>query len=325
MKIPRRRFLHLAAGAAALPALSHDARAQAYPSRPVRWVVPFPPGGPAEILARLFGQFMSERLGQPFVIENRPGAGGNIGTEAVVRSPPDGYTMLLVTTANAINASLYERLNYNFIRDIAPVAALIRVPAVLEINPTVPVDSVPAFIAYGKANPGRLNMASAGSGTIQHVAGEMFKMMTGVSLQHVPYRGQAPALTDLIGGQVQVMFDSLPASIEHIRAGKVRALAVTTATRSDVLPRLPSVRDFVPGFEASAWYGVAMPANTPQVNIDKINKEINAAFADPRIKSQLLDLGGTILAGSAADFAKLIADETEKWGKVIRAANIKAE
>jgi len=325
MKIPRRRFLHLAAGAAALPALSHDARAQAYPSRPVRWVVPFPPGGPAEILARLFGQFMSERLGQPFVIENRPGAGGNIGTEAVVHSPPDGYTMLLVTTANAINASLYERLNYNFIRDIAPVAALIRVPAVLEINPTVPVDSVPAFIAYGKANPGRLNMASAGSGTIQHVAGEMFKMMTGVSLQHVPYRGQAPALTDLIGGQVQVMFDSLPASIEHIRAGKVRALAVTTAARSDVLPQLPSVRDFVPGFEASAWYGVAMPANTPQVNIDKINKEINAAFADPRIKSQLLDLGGTILAGSAADFAKLIADETEKWGKVIRAANIKAE
>jgi tripartite-type tricarboxylate transporter receptor subunit TctC len=325
MKIPRRRFLHLAAGAAALPALSHGVRAQAYPSRPVRWVVPFPPGGPAEILARLFGQFMSERLGQPFVIENRPGAGGNIGTEAVVHSPPDGYTMLLVTTANAINASLYERLNYNFIRDIAPVAALIRVPAVLEINPTVPVDSVPAFIAYSKANPGRLNMASAGSGTIQHVAGEMFKMMTGVSLQHVPYRGQAPALTDLIGGQVQVMFDSLPASIEHIRAGKVRALAVTTAARSDVLPQLPTVRDFVPGFEASAWYGVAMPANTPQVNIDKINKEINAAFADPRIKSQLLDLGGTILAGSAADFAKLIADETEKWGKVIRAANIKAE
>jgi tripartite-type tricarboxylate transporter receptor subunit TctC len=325
MKIPRRRFLHLTAGAAALPALSHGVRAQAYPSRPVRWVVPFPPGGPAEILARLFGQFMSERLGQPFVIENRPGAGGNIGTEAVVHSPPDGYTMLLVTTANAINASLYERLNYNFIRDIAPVAALIRVPAVLEINPMVPVDSVPAFIAYGKANPGRLNMASAGSGTIQHVAGEMFKMMTGVSLQHVPYRGQAPALTDLIGGQVQVMFDSLPASIEHIRAGKVRALAVTTAARSDVLPQLPSVRDFVPGFEASAWYGVAMPANTPQVNIDKINKEINAAFADPRIKSQLLDLGGTILAGSAADFAKLIADETEKWGKVIRAANIKAE
>jgi len=325
MKLPRRQFLQLAAGAAASPALSHSVRAQAYPSRPVRWVVPFPPGGPAEILARLFGQFMSERLGQPFVIENRPGAGGNIGTEAVVRSPPDGYTMLLVTTANAINASLYERLNYNFIRDIAPVAALIRVPAVLEINPMVPVDSVPAFIAYGKANPGRLNMASAGSGTIQHVAGEMFKMMTGVNLQHVPYRGQAPALTDLIGGQVQVMFDSVPASIEHIRAGKVRALAVTTAARSEVLPQLPTVRDFVPGFEASAWYGVAMPANTPQVNVDKINKEINTAFADPRIRGQLLDLGGTILAGSAADFAKFIADETEKWGKVVRAANIKAE
>jgi len=299
--------------------------AQAYPSRPVRWVVPFPPGGPAEILARLFGQFMSERLGQPFVIENRPGAGGNIGTEAVVRSPPDGYTMLLVTTANAINASLYERPNYNFIRDIAPVAALVRVPAVLEINPMVPVDSVPAFVAYAKANPGRLNMASAGNGTIQHVAGEMFKMMTGLSLQHVPYRGQAPALTDLIGGQVQVMFDSMPASIEHIRAGKVRALAVTTTARSDVLPQRPTVRDFVPDFEASAWYGVAMPANTPQVNVDKINEEINAAFVDPRIKGQLLDLGGTILAGSAADFAKLIVDETEKWAKVVRFAGIKPQ
>jgi len=321
----RRQFLHLAAGAAALPALPRMTWAQAYPSRPVRWVVPFPPGGPAEILARLFGQFMSERSGQPFVIENRPGAGGNIGTEAVVRSPPDGYTMLLVTTANAINASLYERLNYNFIRDIAPVAALIRVPAVLEINPMVPVDSVPAFVAYAKANPGRLNMASAGNGTIQHVAGEMFKMMTGVSLQHVPYRGQAPALTDLIGGQVQVMFDSMPASIEHIRAGKVRALAVTTTARSDVLPQLPTVRDFVPGFEASAWYGVAMPANTPQVNVDKINEEINAAFVDPRIKGQLLDLGGTILAGSAADFAKLIVDETEKWAKVVRFAGIKPQ
>ena len=325
MNLLRRQFLHLAAGAAALPALPRMTWAQAYPSRPVRWVVPFPPGGPAEILARLFGQFMSERLGQPFVIENRPGAGGNIGTEAVVRSPPDGYTMLLVTTANAINASLYERLNYNFIRDIAPVAALIRVPAVLEINPMVPVDSVPAFVAYAKANPGRLNMASAGNGTIQHVAGEMFKMMTGLSLQHVPYRGQAPALTDLIGGQVQVMFDSMPASIEHIRAGKVRALAVTTTARSDVLPQRPTVRDFVPGFEASAWYGVAMPANTPQVNVDKINEEINAAFVDPRIKGQLLDLGGTILAGSAADFAKLIVDETEKWAKVVRFAGIKPQ
>jgi len=321
----RRQFLHLATSAAALSALPRMTWAQTYPSRPVRWVVPFPPGGPAEILARLLGQFMSERLGQPFVIENRPGAGGNIGTEAVVRSAADGYTMLLVTTANAINASLYERLNFNFIRDIAPVAGLIRVPAVLEINPMVPVDSVPAFLAYAKANPGRLNMASAGNGTIQHVAGEMFKMMTGVSLQHVPYRGQAPALTDLIGGQVQVMFDSMPASIEHIRAGKVRALAVTTTARSDVLPQLPTVREFVPGFEASAWYGVAMPANTPPGSIDKINEEINAAFADPRIKGQLLDLGGTILAGSAADFAKLIVDETEKWGKVIRAANIKAE
>jgi tripartite-type tricarboxylate transporter receptor subunit TctC len=325
MKLPRRRFLHLAGSAAALPAVSRIAFAQTYPSRPVRWIVPFAAGGPAEILARLFGQWLSERLGQSFVIETRPGAGGNVGTEAVVRSAPDGYTLLLVTTANAVNATLYDKLAYNFISDIAPVAGFIRVPAVLEVNPNIPVDSIPAFIAYAKANPGTLNMGSAGNGTIQHVAGEMFKMMTGVSLQHVPYRGQAPALIDLIGGQIQVMFDSMPASIEHIRAKKVKALAVTTATRSEALPDVPTVGDFVPGFEASAWYGVGAPSKTPSEITDRLNREINVAFTDPGIRSRLADLGGTILAGSAADFGKLVADETEKWAKVIRAANIKAE
>lgn len=325
MKLPRRRFLHLAGSAAALPAVSRIAFAQTYPSRPVRWIVPFAAGGPAEILARLFGQWLSERLGQSFVIETRPGAGGNVGTEAVVRSAPDGYTLLLVTTANAVNATLYDKLAYNFINDIAPVAGFIRVPAVLEVNPNIPVDSIPAFIAYAKANPGTLNMGSAGNGTIQHVAGEMFKMMTGVSLQHVPYRGQAPALIDLIGGQIQVMFDSMPASIEHIRAKKVKALAVTTATRSEALPDVPTVGDFVPGFEASAWYGVGAPSKTPSEITDRLNREINVAFTDPGIRSRLADLGGTILAGSAADFGKLVADETEKWAKVIRAANIKAE
>jgi tripartite-type tricarboxylate transporter receptor subunit TctC len=325
MKLPRRRFLHLAGSAAALPAASRIAFAQTYPSRPVRWIVPFAAGGPAEILARLFGQWLSERFGQSFVIETRPGAGGNVGTEAVVRSAPDGYTLLLVTTANAVNATLYDKLAYNFMNDIAPVAALIRVPAVLEVNPAIPVDSVPAFIAYARANPGRLNMGSAGNGTIQHVAGEMFKMMTGVSMQHVPYRGQAPALIDLIGGQVQVMFDSMPASIEHIRAKKVKALAVTTATRSEALPDVPTVGDFVPGFEASAWYGVGAPSKTPSEITDRLNAEINAAFADPGMRSRLADLGGTMLAGSAADFGKLVANETEKWARVIRAANIKAE
>jgi tripartite-type tricarboxylate transporter receptor subunit TctC len=325
MKLPRRQFLHLAVGAAALPAVSRIARAQSYPTKPVRWVVPFAPGGPAEILARLFGQWLSERLGQPFVIETRPGAGSNIGTEAVVRAAPDGYTLLLVTTANAINASLYDKLNYNFVRDITPVAGFIHVPAVLEVNLAVPVNSVPEFIAYAKANPGKLNMASAGNGTIQHVAGELFKMMTGINILHVPYRGQAPALTDLLGGQVQVMFDSMPASIGHIKAGAVRALAVTTATPAEALPDIPTVGDFVPGFEASAWYGVGMPGNTPPDIVDKLNKEINAAFAIPRIKDRLFELGGTMLAGSPADFGKYIANETEKWGKVIRAANIKPE
>jgi tripartite-type tricarboxylate transporter receptor subunit TctC len=315
----------LAAGAAALPALSRTANAQTFPTRPVRVVVPFAAGGPAEILARLFGQWLSEREGQPFIVENRPGAGGNIGTEVAVRAAPDGYTLLLVTTANAVNASLYRKLNYDFIRDITPVAGLIRVPAVLEVNPAVPVHSVPEFIAYAKAHPGKLNMASAGIGTVQHVTGELFKMMANVDMQHVPYRGQAPAMTDLLGGQVQVMFDGLAASIGHIKGGAVRALAVTTATRADALPNIPTVADFLPGFEASAWYGLAAPSKTPPEIIDKLNKDINAAFAAPMIKERLVDLGGMALAGSPAAFGKVIADETQKWAKVVQTANIKAE
>ena len=321
----RRRFLHLAAGAAALPAVLRIADAQTYPSRPVRWVVGFAAGGPAEILARLIGQWLSERLGQPFIIENRPGAGSNIATEAVARSPADGYTLLLVTTANAVNATLYDKLNYVFLRDMAPVAGLIRVPVVVEVNPALPVSTVPELIAHAKAHPHTLNMGSAGNGTVQHITGELFKMMTGVDIVHVPYRGQAPALIDLIGGQVQVMFDSMPASIEYVRAGKVRALAVATATRSPALPDVPTVGDFVPGFEASAWYGVAAPKGTPAEIVDRLNAEINAAFADPRIKARLTELGGMVLAGSAADFGKLIADETEKWGKVVKFAGIKAD
>jgi tripartite-type tricarboxylate transporter receptor subunit TctC len=321
----RRRFLQLAAGAVALPAVSRLAAAQAYPSRPVRWVVGFAAGGPAEILARLIGQWLSERLGQPFIIENRPGAGSNIATEAVVRSPADGYTLLLVTTANAVNATLYDKLNYVFTRDMAPVAGLIHVPVVVEVNPSLPVSSIPELIAHAKAHPHTLNMGSAGNGTVQHIAGELFKMMAGVDIVHVPYRGQAPALMDLIGGQVQVMFDSMPASIEYVRAGKVRALAVATAGRSAALPDVPIVADFVPGFEASAWYGVAAPKGTPGEIVDKLNAEINAAFADPKIKARLIELGGMLLAGSAADFGKLIADETEKWGKVVRFSGAKPE
>ena len=325
MKLPRRQFLHLTAGAAALSAVSHFAWAQAYPTRPVRLVVGFPPGGGTDITARLIGQWLSERLGQQFVIENRPGAGSNIATEGVARAAADGYTLLLASTAHAINATLYDRLNYNFLRDIAPVAGIIRVPNVMEVNPSLPPKSVSEFIAYAKANPGKVNYASGGNGTAQHLSGELFKMMTGVVMVHVPYRGDAPALTDLIGGQVQVMFGSIPPSVEHIRAGKLRALAVTTATRSEALPDIPTVSDFVPGYEASAWYGIGAPRNTPAEIVDKLNKEINAALSDPKIKARLADLGGTVLSGSPADFGKLIADETEKWGKVIRAANIKPE
>ena len=325
MKLPRRQFLHLTAGAAALSAVSHFAWAQAYPTRPVRLVVGFPPGGGTDITARLIGQWLSERLGQQFVIENRPGAGSNIATEGVARAAADGYTLLLVSTAHAINATLYDKLNYNFLRDIAPVAGIIRVPNVMEVNPSLPPKSVSEFIAYAKANPGKVNYASGGNGTAQHLSGELFKMMTGVVMVHVPYRGDAPALTDLIGGQVQVMFGSIPPSLEHIRAGKLRALAVTTATRSEALPDIPTVSDFVPGYEASAWYGIGAPRNTPAEIVDKLNKEINAALSDPKIKARLADLGGTVLSGSPADFGKLIADETEKWGKVVRAANIKPE
>ena len=326
MKLPHRRhFLHLAAGAVALPAVSPIAMAQAYPSRPVRVIVPFAPAGTTDILARLIGQWLSERLGQQFVIDNRPGGGGNIGTEAVVRASPDGYTLLLVGAWNAINATLYDKLNFNFIRDIMPVASIGGVPYVMVINPSLPAKTVPEFIAYAKANPGRVNMASAGTGAPSHVSGELFKMMAGVNMVHVPYRGGGPVMTDLLGGQVQVMFAPTPTSIEHIRSGKLRALAVTTATRSDALPDIPTVGDFVPGYEASNWYGVGIPKNTPAEIIDKLNKEINAGLADPKIKARLVDLGGTVLPGSPADFSKLIADDTEKWGKVIRAANIKAE
>src|SRR5436190_6745358 len=285
MKLPRRQFLHLAAGAAALPALSRIAGAQAYPSRPVRIVVGFPPGGGTDIAARLIGQWLSERLGQQFVVENRPGAGSNIATEALVRASPDGYTLLLVSAAHAINAALYNKLNYNFLRDFAPVAGIIRVPNVMEVNPSLPPRSVSEFIAYAEANSVKVNYASGGNGTAQHLSGELFKMMTGVVMVHVPYRGDAPALTDLIGGQVQVMFGSIPPSVEHIRAGKLRALAVTTATRSEALPDIPTVSDFVPGYEASAWYGICAPRNAPAEIVDKLNKEINAALSDPKIKT----------------------------------------
>jgi tripartite-type tricarboxylate transporter receptor subunit TctC len=325
MRLPRRRFLHLAAGAAALPAVSRIARAQAYPSRPVRIIVGFPPGGGVDIVARLIGQWLSERLGQQFIVDNRPGAGSNIAAEAVVRSQPDGYTLLLVFSANATNATLYDKLNFNFIRDIAPVGGIIRVPGVMVVNPSFSTRTVPEFIAYATANPGKVNMASGGNGTPPHVSGEQFKMMAGVNMVHVPYRGGAPALTDLLGGQVQVMFASMPSSIEYIRAGKLRALAVTTATRSEALPDIPTVANFVPGFEASEWTGLGVPKSTPAEIIGRLNKEINAALVDPKIREKLADLGGTVLAGSPADFGKLIAEETEKWGKVIRAANIRAD
>jgi tripartite-type tricarboxylate transporter receptor subunit TctC len=325
MKLPRRNFLHLAAGAAALPATSRIAWAQAYPSRPVRLIVPAPPGGGYDLTARLISQVLSERLGAPFIVDNRPGAGGNIGTETVVHAPPDGYTLLLVAAANAINATLYEKLNFNFIRDIAPVATIASAPNVMVVHPSVSARTVPEFIAHAKAHAGKLNMASAGNGTTPHLAGELFKMLTGVDMVHVPYRGGGPALTDLLGGQVQVYFGPMPPSIEHIRSGKLRALGVTSAGRSQALPDIPSVSDFVPGYEASQWYGIGVPKNTPFEIIDKLNKEINAGLADPKIKARLADLGGGVLPGSPADFGKLIADETEKWAKVIRAANIKPE
>jgi tripartite-type tricarboxylate transporter receptor subunit TctC len=326
MKLPhRRQFLHLAAGAAALPAVSRIAQAQAYPSRPVRIIAGFAPGGGVDIVARLIGQWLSERLGQQFIIENRPGAGTNIATEAVVRAPADGYTLLLVNPANAINATLYDNLSFNFIRDVAPVAGIMVVPNVMVVHPSVPAKTVPEFIAYAKANPGKINMGSGGIGGPSHVAGELFKMMAGVDLVHVPYRGVAPALTDLIGGQVQVIFSTMPGSIEYIRTGKLRALAVTTAMRAEALPDIPAVGEFVPGYEASAWYGLGAPKNTPAEIVAKLNKEINAGLADPKLRARLADLGGTVLAGSPADFSKLIAEETDKWAKVIKSAGIKPE
>jgi tripartite-type tricarboxylate transporter receptor subunit TctC len=325
MKLPRRNFLHLAAGAAVLPLMPRGAHAQTYPSRQVRLVVGATAGGGFDITARLIGQWLSERLGQPFVIENRPGAGSNIATEAVVRAPPDGYTLLLVTSANAINTTLYEKLSFNFSRDIAPVAGITRVPEVMVASLSVPSSTIPEFIAHAKANPGKLNMASGDVGTTAHLAGTLFRKMTGIDVVHVPYRGTAPALTALLGGQVQVMFSSMLSSIAYVRAGRLRALAVTTATRSDALPDIPTMNEFVRGYEASIWFGVGAPKATPAEIIEKLNKEINAALTDPMMKARLADLGGAVLALSPADFEKLIADETEKWGEVIRAANIKPE
>ena len=325
MKLPRRNFLHLAAGAAALPVVSRFAWAQAYPSRPVRVIVGFAPGGATDIMARLMGQSLSERLRQPFVIENKPGAATNIATEAVVNAAPDGYTLLMVTSVNAINASVYEKLNFNLIRDVVPIASIHREPFVMEANPSVPVKTVAEFIAYAKANPGKLTMASAGIGSGNHISGELFKMMTGVNLVHVPYRGGGPALVDLISGQVQVLFATMSSSIEYVRAGKLRALAVTTATRSSVLPDIPTVAEFVPGYESSFWTGVGAPKNTPAEIVDKLNKEMNATLADPKFKARLADLGGTALSGSPLDFGKFVADETEKWAKVVKFAGVKAD
>jgi tripartite-type tricarboxylate transporter receptor subunit TctC len=325
MKIPRRTFLHLAAGAGTLPANSRFASAQSYPARPVRIIVGFPAGGTTDIGARLIAQWLSERLGQQFIVENRPGAGTHAATEAVVKAAPDGYTLLMATSSNAINATLYERMNYNFLRDTVPVAGVIRSPLVLEVHPSVPVKTVSELIAYAKANLGKLNMASFGASTVSHLSGELFKMITGIEMLHVPYRGSAPMLIDLISGQVHVAFDNLPASIGHIKAGKLRALAVGTAMRSEALPDLPTIGETLPGFEASAWIGITAPRNTPVEIIDRLNSEINVALADTNIKARFAELSGMIVGGPPADFGKLIADETEKWAKVIRAANIKPE
>ena len=325
MKPSRRQFLHLAAGAGAVPAISRTAWAQTYPSRPVRIIVGYASGGSNDILARLMAQWLTERMGQQFVIENRPGAGSNIATEAVVRAEPDGYTLLMVSTANVSNAALYDKLSYNFIRDTAPVAGVMRVPLVMEINLSVPATTVPEFIAYAKANPGKVNFASGGVGTSIHLSGELFKMMTGIDMQHVPYRGNGPALTDLLAGQIQVMFDTMPAAIGYIKADKLRALAVTTAMRSDVLPDVPTVGEYVPGYEASSLYGLAAPRNTPDEIVERLNKEVMAALADPAMKAKLTDLGGIVLVGSPAEFGKLIVSETEKWAKVIRTGHIKAQ
>jgi len=325
MKLLRRQFLQLAGAVAATSAFPPLASALDYPTRPVRIIAGFAAGGGVDITARLIGQWLTERLGQSFVTENRPGAGGNIGTEAVVNAAPHGYTLLLATVPNAVNASLYEKLNFNFIRDMAPVAGIIRVPMVILLNPSVPATTVPEFISYAKANPGKVNMASAGNGSAPHMAGELFKMMAGVDLVHVPYRGQGPALTDLLGGEVQVLFATAPGTTDYITTGKLRALAVTTASRAEVLPELKTVGDFVPGYETSQWYGICAPGNTPLEIVDKLNKEINAAIADPTMKARFAAVGGEPLPGSPEAFGKLISEETEKWGKVVRAAGIKPE
>jgi tripartite-type tricarboxylate transporter receptor subunit TctC len=325
-KFSRRGFMHFAAATAGLPTIAIAAWAQTYPSRPVRVIVGQAAGSGSDIVARLIGQYLSARLGQQFVVENRPGAGGNIATEAVVRAPGDGYTLLVASAQNSINAILYDKLDFDFVRDIAPVAGIFRSPLVMEVNPSVPAKTILEFIAYAKVNPGKINMASSGIGTSQHVCGELFKFMAGVDMVHVPYRGSTPALTDLLGGQVQVMFEPPPSSLPHIRSGRLRALAVTTATRLEVLPDIPTVGEFVPGYEASAWLGVGAPRNTPAAVVDQLNMEINLAIADPTIKTRIVDLGGLVLPPSSpADFGKLIAEDTEKWAKVIRRAKIKPE
>jgi tripartite-type tricarboxylate transporter receptor subunit TctC len=325
MKLSRRSLLHLSAGAVALPALSRRARAQTYPARPIRLIIGYTPGGSADITARLTGQWLSERLGQSVIVESRPGGGTNIATEAVVRAPPDGYTLLLVAPANAINATLYDKLSFDFLRDIVPVAGIIRFPNVVDVNPSLPVKSIPELIAYAKTNPGKLNMASSGNGSTIHMSGELFKKMTGINMVHVPYRGGAPALTDLIAGQVHVMFDNLPTSAEHVRSGRLRGLAVTGTARSHVLPDLPTVADFLPGYEASAWYGLGAPRNTPAAVIDRLNDAVNAILADPTSQGRFAELGASLLPGSPADFGKLLADETEKWGKVVKFAGAKPD
>jgi tripartite-type tricarboxylate transporter receptor subunit TctC len=324
MKLRRREFLHLAASAAALPTLPCIAKAQAYPSRPVRIIVGFAAGGPQDIVARILAQSLSDRLGQPFIVENRAGAGGNLGTEAVLRAAPDGYTILVGGTSNAVNATLYEKLNFNFVRDIAPVSGVVRTTNILEVNLSFPAKTVPEFIAYAQQHPGKIKMASPGAGTLTHMAGELFQLMTGVKFLHVPYRGAAPALTDLLAGQVDIMFESLASAIGQVKAGRVRALAVTTAARSEAVTELPTIGEFVPNFEASAWYGVGAPKDTPREVIATLNASINASLNDPRIKARLAELGGTVMPGTADDFAKLIADETAKWGKVVRFAGLKA-
>jgi tripartite-type tricarboxylate transporter receptor subunit TctC len=323
--VKRREFITLLGGTAALPTASRFAWAQAYPTRPVRMIVPFGPSGTTDIVARLIGQWLSEHLGQQFVVENRPGGAGNIGTEAVVRSPADGYTLLMIDVSPAINATLFNKLNFDFIRDVAPVANIVRVPNVMVVNPAFPAKTVPEFIAYAKANPGKISLASAGIGTVNHLSGELFKAMAGVDMAPVPYRGGGPAIADLLGGQVDVTFAVVTTAIEYIRAGKLRALAVTSATRQEALPDIPTVADFLPSYEASGWFGLFAPKNTPAEIVDKLNKEINAALADPKVKARLADLGSTVVPGSPTDFGKLVVDDKEKWAKVIRAANIKVE